>query len=241
MKEILIRMGLTDHEISIYQSLLDNGPLVAGIITRKTGIHRRNVYDSLERLIQKGLVGYMKENNTKVFSVTNPQLLVDKLNQQKQELELKLPELLAKYNHKEEKKETLFFRGKEGLKQIFEDQLVVGQEILVNASSVDVEDILKYFFPKFNKIRQDKKIPLRMLFDEEQHTKPIDIPLSQIRYIKEFNKSPMAQYVYGNNVAIIVWAKDPIAILIRQKEVAQGFKNNFEVLWKLAKYKNKKK
>ena len=61
------------------------------------------------------------------------------------------------------------------------------------------------------------------------------LPLAVIRYVPDLNKTPMAQYIYGDNVAIVVWSHDPIAILIRQKDIAEGFRNNFEVLWKVGK------
>ena len=56
IKEMLKETGLTDSEARIYLALLELGPSLAGKISRKTGIHRRNVYDITERLIKKGLI-----------------------------------------------------------------------------------------------------------------------------------------------------------------------------------------
>jgi hypothetical protein len=33
----------------------------------------------------------------------------------------------------------------------------------------------------------------------------------------------------------VVWKEQPIAIVIKQKEIAQGFRENFEILWKIGK------
>jgi len=240
MREILEQFGLTQLEIKIYSALLNHGTIGAGEITEKTGVHRRNVYDALERLIQKGLVGYIKENNTKLFSITNPKNLALKLEQQKSELDQIMPELVAKFNTVTEKKETLFFRGKSGLRQIFEDQIQQKKEILVNATSVSVSKMLKYFFPKYQQLRKQNKISTRMIFDQsfknkKDYEKIRKLPLCRARFIKDFNKSPMSQYIYGNSVAIVVWSENPVAILIRQKEIAQGFRQSFELVWKLAK------
>ena len=238
MQDILEEFGLTNLEIKIYKMLLNHGASSVSDISQKTGIHRRNVYDCLERLIQKGLVGYMKENNTKVYSITHPKKLLDKIHQREKELNKVLPELIAKFNVVTDKKETLFFRGKEGLKQIFEDQIQTGKEVLVNATTTDVHKILRYFFPKYQVLRKEQKIHTRMIFDTSYRTKQSameiqKLPLCRVRYVKDFNKSPMSQYVYGDNVAIVVWSDDPIAILIRQKEIAQGFRENFELVWKM--------
>ena len=59
---ILKEAGLTTNESLVYKALLELGPSQAGIISRKTGLHRRTVYDTTERLIQKGIIGYILKN-----------------------------------------------------------------------------------------------------------------------------------------------------------------------------------
>ena len=70
MFEKLVPLGLTNTEAKIYVTLIDLGRAQAGIISRKSGIHRRSVYDALERLIEKGLVSYIKENLIVPFTHT---------------------------------------------------------------------------------------------------------------------------------------------------------------------------
>ncbi len=41
--------------------------------------------------------------------------------------------------------------------------------------------------------------------------------------------------IYGNKTAIILWAEKPIVIAIREKEIADSYRNHFELMWKLAK------
>lgn len=239
METLLAELGLTPLERAIYGMLLEHGSAGASTISQKTGIHRRNVYDCIERLIQKGLVGYIKENNRNVYSITNPETILHKLQQRERSFAALLPDLLHQYRAGTEKKETLFFRGKAGLKLIFEDQIREGKEVLVNATTTKVDQVLTHFFPKYQLLRKEHIIPTRMLFDAKhatlQNRKELaQLPLAKVRFIKEFNKSPMSQYLYGNNVAIVVWSNTPIAILIRQHAIAQGFRQNFEVLWRMA-------
>lgn len=239
MDEFLEDLGLTKLEIKIYKVLLNHGSSLAGDISKKTGIHRRNVYDSLGRLIHKGLVGYVKENNRKRYSITNPELVRDIFERKHNELNELMPSLLAKYKATNKKDETLFYRGKSGLKLIFEDIIREKKEVLVNATSVKVSHILTYFFPKYELLRKNNKIHTRMLFDTGvmKNRKSYDyfnkLPLCKAKFIDNFNTSPMSQYIYGDNVALIVWSEDPIAILIKQKEVAQGFRDSFELMWRI--------
>ena len=64
--------GLTENESKVYLALLDFGPSLAGIISRKTGLHRRTVYDTTEMLIKKGLIGYILKNNRRLFEAASP-------------------------------------------------------------------------------------------------------------------------------------------------------------------------
>ena len=53
--KILKEIGLTDTEIKIYLALLSLGATSAGKIVEDTGIYRKNLYDALNKLIEKGL------------------------------------------------------------------------------------------------------------------------------------------------------------------------------------------
>ena len=59
--ETLKQFGLTTNEAIVYQTLLGLGPSLAGQISKKTGLHRRTVYDTTERLIKKGIIGYIQK------------------------------------------------------------------------------------------------------------------------------------------------------------------------------------
>jgi sugar-specific transcriptional regulator TrmB len=241
MDELLADLGLTTLEIKIYKLLIHQGPNSAGNISSKTGIHRRNAYDALERLIQKGLVSYIKENNIKTYSANEPEIVLQKLRSREREWEELIPELKKHIQQWNQKKETLFFRGINGIKNIFMDHIEVGEEILVNATTADVQRVVKYFMPKYQQLRKEKKIPTRMMFDEEakkikENTTIQELPLAKIKYIHNFNSSNSSEYIYGNNVAYVLWnEEEPFAILIRHKEIADAKKQQFELLWKFNK------
>lgn len=238
MRQFLLELGLTPNEVTVYEMLLREGASLAGRITQQTGIHRRNVYDCLERLHKKGLVGFVKENNRRVYAASDPHILRERLEQQRRELDSLLPTMLAQYQALHEKRETLFFRGPQGIKQVLQDQLARGSEVLVLATTTAVEDVITHFFPRYQLSRKEQHIPTRMLFDEthrSHRTALRKLPLCTVRFAPDINRSPLAQYIYGDTVALIVYSKQPIAILIRQADIAQGFRENFEALWRASK------
>lgn len=54
--EALLAYGLNEYEARAYLALLQHGPAVAGEISRRSGIPRPRVYDTLQRLIEQTLV-----------------------------------------------------------------------------------------------------------------------------------------------------------------------------------------
>lgn len=236
--EKLKSAGLTENESKIYTALLEMGPRPAGTISRRTGLHRRVIYDATDRLIKKGLIGYIIENNKKVFSASNPQRFLEIAKEKEKELTDVLPSLMEVFSSSKEKQreETVFFKGKEGLKSIFEDQLSEKREILIIGASEIAYEGLQYYFHWFDKKRSEEKIKVRVIFNNNVKGKHPKIPLSGIRYLPEKYSSPVAVNIYGDKVAIILWNKqNPFAILIKQKEIAEGYKKHFEMIWKSSK------
>ncbi|MFC1753851.1 TrmB family transcriptional regulator [Thermoproteota archaeon] len=235
--EFLREMGLTEVEARVYLCLLQEGSLKAGLISKLLGIHRRSVYDAIDRLRKKGMVSYIKTNNVNHYEAAEPQRILGILKEKEKNLQSILPELEGLRKLSKEKKETLFFRGKASMKTIFNDQLdsiEEGGEVCVLAADVDVNEILKYYFPKFDARRRKKRIKIRMIMDSSAENKKIlkQIPLCNIRFADFKSDAKVSTYVYGSHVSMIRWDEEPIAILIKEKEIANRFNDYFELLWK---------
>src|SRR3989344_9156104 len=230
-REILQKLGLTESESRVYLALLELGPSLAGSISRKTGIHRRNVYDITERLIQKGLIGYILKNNRRLFEAANPERFKEILDEKQKALDVELGALMFLYKKTKEKQETNFYKGVEGLKTVFQDQLD-SKEVLILGASESAFEVLPFYFKWYDKDRVKKKIKVKIIASDKLNKK---IPLSEIRYLPQKYANPLAINIYGDKVAIIFWKKSPIAIVIKEKEIADSYRQYFELMWKVAK------
>jgi sugar-specific transcriptional regulator TrmB len=229
--EKLKNLGLTRNEALVYGALLKLGPSLAGQISRRSGLHRRTVYDTTEMLIKKGLVGYILKNNRRLFEASSPNVFLEMIKEKENAVNEALPDMLLQYNEAKEKQETNFYKGREGLKTIFEDQIQEGKEILILGASPLAYDILQFYFKWFDKRRKEHKIRTRIIFNETD--KKLKIPLAEIRYLPQKYSSPLAVNIYGDKVAIILWSKEnPFAILIKNKEISDGYRKYFELMWK---------
>lgn len=234
MYEKLLHVGLTATEAKIYLMLLDISRAQAGVLSRKTGIHRRSVYDALDRLIEKGLVAYMVENGLRFYMPEDPKHLQDLIDEKRDEIYSVLPELQAKYSYDKGKQETLFFRGKQGIKTVFEDQIRSGKDIYVMGASKTAREIIRFYLPHYTKKRVAAKVNLHLLYYGKRSADD-KVPFSKIRYLPKKYDSLVSTNIYDNKCVIIIWLPhDPVAILIKQPDVAIAFKGYFDMLWGLA-------
>jgi sugar-specific transcriptional regulator TrmB len=230
--KILREMGLSENEANVYLALLKNGPSLAGTISRKTGIHRRNVYDITERLIKKGIIGYILKNNRRFFEAVNPEKFLDILKQKESELLEGMPMLMDIYSGSHEKQETNFYKGVEGLKSVFQDQLDGNKEVLIIGASLSAFEILPFYFKWYDRDRVQRKIKVKIIASEPLGKK---IPLSEIRFLPQKYANPLAINIYKDKVAIILWKKSPISIVIKEKEIADSYRKYFELMWQGAR------
>ena len=159
--------GLTAAESKVYLMLLEQGASLAGVISRNTGIHRRSVYDAIERLVQKGLVSYIKQNNRKYFQAASPERFLEILKEKEENIKSVLPELKLLQQMSEGKNETLFFRGRTALSTVFDDQIEKEEDILVFGTTLKSFDYMKYYFPHYDRKRVEKKIKVKLILNEE--------------------------------------------------------------------------
>ncbi|MFA6460825.1 MAG: helix-turn-helix domain-containing protein [Candidatus Woesearchaeota archaeon] len=225
-------LGLTKTEAKLYLALVELGRSQAGILSRKTGIHRRSVYDALERLIEKGLVSYIRENDKRFYLAEDPKRLEELAQLQKKAIDEVVPDLAKIFLEHKEKQETKFYRGIEGLKNIFEDQITEGKPVYIIGASRKASEILKYYLPHYTSKRVKNKLKMFLIYAGEK--RDFAVPYGETRYLPESYDSPVSTNIYGEKVAIIVWGPEPVAILIKNTDIAKTYMHYFNLLWSTA-------
>lgn len=243
-EKILRYCGLTQNEIKIFLTLLKSGSTSVGKITEQSGVHRRNVYDALDRLSEKGLVGNAVKDNIKVFEVTSPNRLLDIVRKEKEryfELESKinsvLPKLLMIKNLSSEKQDVKIYRGTESRRVIFEDIIQNAKQNMVLGAHSPSKSSINYL-RSWHKRRIKAGIKDRLIYCRPgSYAKELSsLPLTEIRFLPKQIRTQTAINIYENKVAILFWSNDkPISILIDSKKVYEDFKHYFNFLWRISK------
>ena len=234
---ILEHIGLTRNEAFVYLELLKTGSTLARDISKITNMHRTSVYSCLQRLQKKGLVSVTAHDGMTYFQAVDPSKLLSLLKEREHRLLQVLPELKKLKDTKfYAMQEVQYFKGKQGLKSVFDDVLNVGQNYVGWGPERRIESILKYYFIHYVQARKEKKIHARLIYFEDSkgafYTKN---PLVQVRFLSQIFYTPTAHRVYDDNVAILILEEEPLCIVIRNKAIAESYRNHFNILWKMAK------
>ncbi|MBI4152612.1 hypothetical protein HY495_02780 [Candidatus Woesearchaeota archaeon] len=233
--EQLERLGLNRNEAKIYLALLDLGDAQAGQISKKTQINRTTTYDSVERLIQRGLVVYVIKANKKVFRPVPPQKILEKIKEEEKIAQDILPELEARFKQNKEKEDSNIYKGHLGIKSILNDILSFTEYVAFGSSGKFLE-LMKHDFVQFQKQKKEKKIKARVILSKSSKTsESVKLAYTNFRFIPDEFSSPTTTFVYGENTAVIIWSTTPIATVIKSKQVAQSYLNYFKLLWKKTK------
>lgn len=246
---MLRKLGLTDNEIKIYLDLLKSGLSSAYEISNRTRIYRVHVYDKLEQLIEKGLVTTVLKGAKKHFQAVHPskikQYLDEKkriLDEQEKDFEKILPELESFMKLPREDTFVEVFRGSEGLKYFLKDIIKTEKDVLVTGiEDKKYEEALPIFMKQYFRDLRNNKINERIITVKSKDVFLFDkdvAPNTEYRFLEAKDFNPTNTFVYGDKVVIVTWGNPITAIMIKNKDIAETYKNHFEYLWKIADRKN---
>ncbi len=238
LKTALMKIGLSEKESNFYLLVVKHDKITAGEISKISGESRTHVYDTLNKLLKKGLISYVIMNNIKYFKAVKPEKILDYLKEkednikkQKKEIIEALPEIeKLKKDFKKDDVEIEIFEGSEGIKTIMNDLLNEGKDIVTFGASSKVKEYLPDFFiERYLRIRKKKNIKAKQLFTEVHGV--LKTPLSKNKKLPKEFATPTTTAIYGNKVSIWFWLEIPRIILIKNKALADSYKKHFELLW----------
>ncbi len=242
MEEVLRGIGLTNHEVTVYLTLLKLGSVLASKISNETKINRSLVYTILNNLIEKGLVNYSIRENRKYFKAVEPDKILDILKEKEikiREQGKKIKEILPRLKHLQSpinEQNVEIYKGKGGLKTIFEDVLRTKKDYITYGSGGIIEKVLEFYFPHFIKKRAKLGLKVKLILNESMRGKEfMKFPLTELRYLPDEHHSLCDTIIYGDKVVILFLLGGPMAVLIESNDLAKGYRNHFNLLWKIAK------
>lgn len=242
--KLLEDLGLAKNEAKVYIALLMLGSASVGAITEESGVHRRNVYDAIERLTKKGLIGHMVKGRVKYFEVSSPYLLLDMAKEKKNLLEKNerkiksmISKLILREDPEREKQDVKIYIGPESRRVVFEEILNTTKQNLVLGAHTPSK-LSRRYLRKWHKRRVKKGVKDKLIYNypDPYAREMAKLPFTEVRFMPRKIDSKTAINIYGNKVAILLWSKEtPVTILIDNEKVAEDFRQYFNFLWGIAK------
>lgn len=240
---LLTRFGVSPTSAKVYVALLELGKGSADTIAKRAGTYKANVYDALDRLMEAGFATYVIEGNKKLFLPTSPEKFpsiaeeskekaIAHFDELKKDIEQIMPRLSAQYNKIKEKDLFEIYKGKKAYRAMITDIVQEKPPFWKGFGNLQVQEFFPYEFPrwfrhtKFMLFSTKSPVFLRRL--KEART----VTTVKIVYLPQELYMPIVWTVFGENLLILIYEPDIIALRIKSKQIVRTFSQQFDYLWK---------
>src|SRR3989344_934599 len=177
IKNILQKAGFTQNEVKAYLALIKIGRVTSYTIVKEAKISSGKIYETLNKLIERGLVSYIIIKGKKYFEAAEPERLIDymkkrelEIHEETKEIEGIIPELKLKKKIIEEKTKAEIYEGISGIKTVYElmlREVNPNGTLLILGAPKEAGEKLDIYFDNFNKRRIEKNIQLKIIVNYE--------------------------------------------------------------------------
>ncbi|OGY81388.1 MAG: hypothetical protein A3F54_01905 [Candidatus Kerfeldbacteria bacterium RIFCSPHIGHO2_12_FULL_48_17] len=244
IKDSLLQLGLNKNEAAVYLTLLTLGLSQAGPLVKTTKLHRMLVYNALDRLMDEGLVSVLHKKNIKLFQVTDPGALLERTQRLNALASDLLPQLRKIQEQKPHVVNVRTLVGPEGfrtnLKEIVES---AGRQkkrlmyIIGGAKDTDFYDALGDWYPQYLALLEKHEVEKFLLapasFSSVFKKKFAAEPDTHLRTLPQGLSSPTYTRITEDMVAIEIYHPEIVIIQIRNKAIARGYLDSFQLLWQV--------
>ncbi|MFA6183918.1 MAG: helix-turn-helix domain-containing protein [Parcubacteria group bacterium] len=238
LKNELADFGLNQKESKVYLALLELGEASVLSIAQKSGLKRTSVYNLLEVLKERGLVGTVSKRKKQNYFAQNPKKIESELEEKQLKLKKIMPELLSLANLIDKKPKIQYFEGVGGIKSILDDELASNQHEFIGWCTEGYREFLgeRYFMDYFTPKRIEKKIYFRFITPISDHYQML-----QTRSQQHFWKIKMMSFgeltletdivLYGKSKISIISYSEKIGLIVESATMFNTLKAIFESQW----------
>jgi len=241
-ESVLEEIGLSPNEAKIYETLIKTGTASLNKLAVRSDVHRRNVYDCVDKLFKKGLVTEEFVSGTRLVRAINPSRLLDIVREKEAKVAAILPELQERFQGKVVEEEAVIYRGIEGFKNYLKDILEVNKTVhFIGAKGFWLDERLKYFFPSFDNQRLEQGIHFKHIYDWEVKTltpEILNLRMNEYKFFSREYSSSVSIEIFGDRVVTFYGVgpghltEDPAQFSVKSQKIADGYKKYFDFMWK---------
>jgi sugar-specific transcriptional regulator TrmB len=238
---VLQDLGLAKNEARIYETLLREGESGVATISSKAAINRRNVYDSLNRLIEKGLIFEIRAIAENRYQAVEPKKLTEILDEKLEDLYTVMPEMEKLYNKTPHQDEVFIYRGIEGWKNYLRDMLRIGKDnYTIGGTGAWLHPKMSSFMGRFLKEAEKQQITFHILFNhevQEQSTTLTYLKNSEYKFLPKGYSTNTAIDIFGDHVVTLSgltlggFDENMTSTIIVNPNIAESYRTWFKLMW----------
>lgn len=242
LKKNLKTLGLTEEEINIYITALEQGSITVLELARRTKIPRTTVYLLIDSLTEKGLISLTAQGKKKLYVPASPEYLVKMARTKHEELEKtvgsltdELPQLQALFNLSHQKPKIRYYEGVEEVKKIYEDTLTA-EKIYVHCMSQSAiltmgEYLEKYFVRVIRRMIHTKEM-VSDTPEDRKYQHEYSTSRNKIICLPKKYQTNTDYLIFGDTVAFVTYKNSvPVGVVISDPEIAHFERVRFEIIW----------
>lgn len=238
LKNLLMKVGMSEKESLVYLALLGGGRLPISRIAAPAGLKRPIVYKIIEGLKQKGFVTEVVGGKVKVYSANDPIRILRRVENNADDLRFFIPMLKGIFQKHEAKPRIEFYEDKEGIKTFFgtvglakEAKYVSSYEKLKREFPEEIEHWIRSANANRTKVKNKQLIP-GDLESLAFANRVVGNLAWEFRVLPEDVEFGIDFGIIDKKVVYLVDFVVPFIVLIHSAAIAESLSNFFDIVWK---------
>ncbi len=236
-------IGIPRVQTLIYLDLLKNKESTATQISKRTKMHRSNVYDTLTKLKERNLVYLSNKEGKQVFIALSTDFVVSEQKDKLENLKLEMSYIKTAYISGQTPN-VYIIEGLNSMKSILFMLLEKKSDIWIYglAENENIINVLNdRLVHSFHLERIKNKIELKLLFykvPKEEIKALSKIKFTEARLLPKMQQSKNSQITHivcNNFVYITLWVHPVHTIVIENNAIAKEYLDLYNLLWNSSK------
>lgn len=235
---ILQELGLSPNEAKLYEALVTYGGSGVSTISLRAKVNRSNTYETLYRLVEKGLVYEVFIDKETIYEAVDPDKLMELVTEKQVKLQNMLPKLHSLYRKHLATERAYIFKGVEGVKNYLREALKVGEDIYsFAAKGAWFDPRLQPFTERFLKEAKRRGIKYHHIFDYAVKDKLPEVPKAvgkPYKFLPKNFSTNSTMDIFGDHVVTfhgleLGKLQDDLTIFVM---VSPGLAESYRTWWK---------
>lgn len=240
VSELLGQLGLVEHDSQVYLSVMGHGRPTTGQLVKDTGLHREQIYRSLSRLAEMGMIMAGGDESKNRYQASDPKVLIEMVEVKRKAAIAAERSLRGMFTRQAQVIQVR--EGREALKELSDDISRTvkkdGEYLIMGGAWREFSRLAHDYLPSYHRQLKKKGIGGRIL-SYQGHDASGERAMGwhiQTRVLDEPHQNIASTIIYGDKVAIDILDPENVAVIIIQNaKVAEHYRQTFETLWALAR------